>query len=167
MSSDSAAGEPAGTRAPRPKRPELQALRALAVGVVILNHSWPGIAPGGYVGVDVFFVISGFLITQQLVSEARETSALKLGRFYAKRARRILPAATLVLLVCAMMTFVVVPFGQWGKFFTEITASALYVHNWVMVPELAGTSNSPVMHYWSLSVEEQFYLVWPLAILAA
>ena len=145
-------------------RPELQALRALAVVAVVLNHSWPGIAPGGYVGVDIFFVVSGFLITRQLVRERERTGRIALGRFYVRRARRLLPAATLVLFTVAVMTFLVVPKREWQAWFSQLAASALYVQNWAMAT--ATTEPTALMHFWSLSVEEQFYLVWPLLVIA-
>src|SRR6187200_2207017 len=118
-------------------RQDIQGLRALAVLLVILDHARIGPFHGGFVGVDVFFVISGFLITGLLVSEAERTGRASLLGFYARRARRILPAATLVILV-------------------TVAASVYFLND---------TPPSPFQHYWSLSVEEQFYLVWPLLVL--
>lgn len=144
-------------------RPELQALRALAVVAVVINHSWPGLAPGGYIGVDIFFVVSGFLITRQLVRERERTGRIALGRFYLRRARRLLPAATVVLLTIAVLTYLYVPRHEWHAWFGQLGASALYVQNWVM----ATTHEAPtaLMHFWSLSVEEQFYVLWPLLVI--
>ena len=146
-------------------RPELQALRALAVVAVVINHSWPGLAPGGYLGVDIFFVVSGFLITRQLVRERERTGRIALGRFYLRRARRLLPAAMVVLLTIALLAYLYVPQREWHAWFGQLGASALYVQNWVM----AASSVEPtaLMHFWSLSVEEQFYLAWPLLVIAA
>ena len=153
-------------------RPEIQALRGIAVLTVVVYHLWPGALPGGFVGVDVFFVISGFLITGQIVREARRTGSVSLAAFWARRAKRILPAALVVLAACALATKATVPETQWDQFFAEITASTAYLENW----HLAGAAvdyqalddaPSPVRHFWSLSVEEQFYLVWPLLILLA
>jgi peptidoglycan/LPS O-acetylase OafA/YrhL len=151
-------------------RPEIQALRAIAVAVVVLGHSWPGALPGGFVGVDVFFVISGFLITGHLVRDVHRTGRVSLGAFWARRARRILPAALLVLGAVVLATLAFVPESRWGQFLVEARASALYVENWRLASTAtdyfaaAGATQSPVQHYWSLSVEEQFYLLWPLLI---
>jgi peptidoglycan/LPS O-acetylase OafA/YrhL len=152
--------------------PEIQALRALAVALVVAWHLWPGAVPGGFVGVDVFFVISGFLITTLLVREVDATGRVALGAFWARRARRILPAALTVLAACAAATALVVPVTEWSQFFGDLRASALYVQNWHLGARAvdyfaADDGPSPVQHFWSLAVEEQFYLLWPLVILAA
>ncbi len=153
-------------------RPEIQALRAIAVVTVVVFHYWPHLITGGYVGVDVFFAISGFLITAHLVREVDRTAKLSLPAFWARRARRILPAALLVLLFCSAATYLVAPLNLWEQFFAEIRASTLYVENWNLAAQAVdylGAENrpSPVQHYWSLSVEEQFYIVWPVLILIA
>ena len=153
-------------------RPEIQALRAIAVATVVIFHYWPRLISGGYIGVDVFFAISGFLITGHLVREVEGSGRVSLAGFWARRARRILPAALLVLLFCAVATFLIVPLNLWHQFFREIQASTLYVENWYLAHQAVdylGADNrpSPVQHYWSLSVEEQFYIVWPLLILIA
>ena len=153
-------------------RPEIQALRAIAVSLVIASHLWPDLVPGGYVGVDVFFAVSGYLITSLLVEEIVGSGRVRLTAFWARRARRILPAALLTLLVTAIGTLILVPSHRWGAFLTEIATSAIYVENWRLahtaVDYFAQSDGvSPVQHYWSLSVEEQFYLVWPLLMLAA
>src|SRR6185312_7242542 len=101
-------------------RPEIQALRALAVSLVIASHLWPDLVPGGYVGVDVFFAVSGFLITSLLVEEVVGSGRIGLTGFWARRARRILPAALLTLGVTAIATLIVVPSHRWGPFLTEI-----------------------------------------------
>lgn len=152
-------------------RPEIQALRAVAVGAVVLYHFWPPVVTGGYVGVDVFFAISGFLITAHLLREVDRTGRIGLARFWARRARRLLPASLLVLLVTAVAVLVWVPSIFWTTFFRETIASALYVENWVLAGESVdylAANNVPtaVQHYWSLSAEEQFYLIWPLLIIA-
>lgn len=151
-------------------RPEIQALRAISVTTIIIFHYWHGLIPGGYIAVDIFFVISGFLITGQLVREADRTSTVSMTQFWARRARRILPASLFVLFVCAIATYLIVPLNLWGQFFSEIKASALYVENWNLAAQAVdylGAENrpSPVQHYWTLSVEEQFYLIWPVLIL--
>jgi peptidoglycan/LPS O-acetylase OafA/YrhL len=153
-------------------RPEIQALRAVAVGAVVLHHGWPAAAPAGYMGVDVFFVVSGFLITGLLMREAERSGGISLSGFYLRRARRILPAAIVVLLAVSAATIALVPQSEWRQWFREIVASALYFENWRLaidsqIPQRADLESTPVQHYWSLSVEEQFYLFWPLLILLA
>ncbi|WP_062519123.1 acyltransferase family protein [Demequina silvatica] len=152
-------------------RRDIQALRALAVACVLAFHLWPAAAPGGYVGVDVFFVVSGFLITGLLWREVDRTGRVRLAEFWARRARRLLPAALLVLATTAALTLVFQPATRWAGTAKEIAASAFYVENWVLASDAvdylaSDTAASPVQHYWSLSVEEQFYLVWPVLVVA-
>ncbi len=153
-------------------RPEIQALRAVAVLIVVVCHTWPDALPGGYVGVDVFFVISGFLITSHLLREIDRTGTVCVAAFWARRARRILPAAFAILLCCAVATVALVPENLWQQYLTEVRFSTGYVENWHLADVAvdyfaADVAPSPVRHFWSLSAEEQFYLVWPLLILAA
>lgn len=120
-------------------------------------------------GVDVFFVVSGYLITAHLIREVVSTGKVRVLQFWARRMRRLLPASLLVLAVSAVGTVLVVPQRLWQEFLSEIGASALYVQNWLLgfnsVDYLAARNvASPVQHFWSLSVEEQFYLMWPLLI---
>jgi len=173
---DQAPGDavPAPTQSPQRSnvRPEIQALRAVAVLTVVIYHVWPEAMPGGFVGVDVFFVISGFLITAHLVREVDRTGTVSLWQFWARRARRLLPAALLTLFVCAAATIAVVPQLYWQQFLTEIGTSTAYLQNWQLASEAVdylGAENraSPVQHFWSLSAEEQFYVFWPLLILVA
>ena len=153
-------------------RAEISALRACAVLLVVIYHLWPGRLPGGYVGVDVFFVISGFLITGHLLRESADTGKVDLARFWARRARRLLPAAYLVLAVSALAVWLWMPMVTWSQNFKEIVASALYVQNWALAADSVNylaAENDPttVQHYWTLSIEEQFYLVWPLLVMLA
>ncbi|WP_167762229.1 acyltransferase family protein [Blastococcus sp. CT_GayMR20] len=148
-------------------RPEIQALRAAAVLIVVLYHLWPLRLTGGFVGVDVFFVVSGFLITSHLLREVTRTGTISLGRFWARRARRLLPASLLVLVVVLAMTLAVVPDSYWRQWMGEVSASAVYGQNWLLAFDAvdylaAHNAASPVQHFWSLSLEEQFYVVWPL-----
>ena len=150
-------------------QPEIQGLRAVAVLLVVLYHLWPERLTGGYVGVDVFFVISGFLITSHMYREVQDGSALGLTRFWARRIRRLLPASLLVLLVSLVAAFLWIPSTLWEVAARQIGASALYVQNWVLATDSVDYSAqhndaSAVQHYWSLSVEEQFYFVWPLLV---
>ena len=151
--------------------PHVQGLRAIAVLLVVIYHVWPGRLEGGYVGVDVFFVISGFLITGQLVRELDTTGRIRLGTFWAKRARRLLPAAILVLVVSAVLALVFLPVSMLPDSIRELLASTFYVENWVLaassVDYLASTDPSIAQHFWTLSLEEQFYLVWPPLLIAA
>jgi peptidoglycan/LPS O-acetylase OafA/YrhL len=147
-------------------RPEIQALRALAIAGVVMVHCWPRFLPGGQVGVDVFFVISGFLITALLLREQDRGGSISLVRFYVRRARRLLPSALIVLAVCAVATAVFVPRALKDDFFREIVASALYAQNWVLAFFTdTRAADTPMTHFWSLSVEEQFYLAWPLLLI--
>ena len=153
-------------------RPEIQALRAVAIGCVVLYHFWPAVLPAGFVGVDVFFVVSGFLITGLLLRDAERYGRVRLREFYVRRARRILPAALVVLSACAVATLLFVPRVEWRPFLQQILSSSLYVQNWHLardsqIPSRADLESTPVQHFWSLSVEEQFYLVWPLLIILA
>ncbi len=150
-------------------RPEIQALRAIAVLSVVAFHLWPSRLTGGYTGVDVFFVVSGFLIIGHLMKEAEAWGRIRLASFWARRARRLLPASLFVLLTTAAATLLLVPVVVWRQWFSEILASAVYGLNWLLASNAvdylaADNSPSPVQHYWSLSVEEQFYIAWPLII---
>jgi peptidoglycan/LPS O-acetylase OafA/YrhL len=151
-------------------RSEIQGLRALAVLLVVLFHLWPDRLSGGFVGVDVFFVISGYLITAHMYREAATTGTLSLRRFWARRIRRLLPASLLVLAISAVATILFLPATVWMMTARQIAASALYVENWVLAADAVdymAKDNVPTLaqHYWSLSVEEQFYAFWPVLVL--
>lgn len=150
-------------------RPEIQGLRAWAVLLVMVFHLWPSALPGGFIGVDVFFVISGYLITRLLMDEAEQSRTISLTGFYARRIRRLLPAATLVLLVVTAF-LPMIPRAQWEQNAMHLIASTLYVENWWLAWQAVdyfGAEEAPsvVQHYWSLAVEEQFYLLWPILML--
>lgn len=152
-------------------RADIQALRALAVGIVVLYHFWPERLAGGYVGVDVFFVISGFLITSHLIDRPPR-SASDLVSFWARRVRRLLPASFLVLIVTLGASLLWAPSTVWSNIAKQVAASALYLQNWFLAAESVDylaedTAPTPVQHFWSLSVEEQFYIVWPLLMAVA
>jgi peptidoglycan/LPS O-acetylase OafA/YrhL len=151
-------------------RTDIQALRAIAVLAVVFNHLWPDGLTGGYVGVDVFFVISGYLISSHLSREINSTGRVRLGRFYARRIRRLLPAAFLVLGVSLVAAYFLLPYPRWTATANEAVASAFYYENWLLAANSVDYSAvnavaSLAQHYWSLSVEEQFYLCWPLLLL--
>jgi peptidoglycan/LPS O-acetylase OafA/YrhL len=144
-------------------RPDIQGLRAIAVSMVVIYHLRPSLLPGGFAGVDVFFVISGYLITGHLWRGYRKTGSVSLLDFWGRRA----PAAALVLLVTWLVARVVEPVTELPDIATQIRASALYFQNWQLASDAvnylqAEGPATPVQHFWSLSVEEQFYLVWPV-----
>ena len=151
-------------------RPDLEGLRAVAVLLVVLYHAGvPGFG-GGYVGVDVFFVLSGFLITGIIVRELRDTGSVDLPAFYARRARRLLPAAALALVATVVASAVFLPPLQVGDVAADGAAAALYISNIRFAVQAtdylqADLAPSPLLHYWSLGVEEQFYLFWPALLL--
>lgn len=158
-------------RSGRKIRVDIQVLRALAVSMVVLYHLWPDRVPGGFVGVDVFFVISGFLITTHLLGSPPQ-SFRDLATFWAKRIRRLLPATFAVLGATLLSSRVLLPPSLWESVARETMASVLYVQNWYLASSsvdylAAENAPSPVQHFWSLSVEEQFYIVWPILVLAA
>jgi len=163
---------PPATSAPDGFRPDLEGLRAVAVVLVLLYHAAvPGFA-GGYVGVDVFFVLSGFLITGLLLRELRRTGSISLPNFYARRARRLLPASAIVLLVTVVASAVLLPPLRVPEVTADAASAALYVSNMRFAFQAtdylaAELSPSPILHFWSLSVEEQFYVFWPALVLLA
>ncbi|MCA0330300.1 MAG: acyltransferase [Actinobacteria bacterium] len=151
-------------------RPDVEGLRAVAILAVVGYHAGLPFLPGGFVGVDVFFVISGFLITGLLVAEVARTGTVSLSRFWARRARRLLPAATLVIAVTAVASFAMIPAIDHQTVGLDLVASALYVANIRFAFQATDyltedAAPSPALHFWSLGVEEQFYVVWPLLVL--
>ncbi len=153
-------------------RPDIEGLRAVAILAVVAYHAHVGFLSGGYIGVDVFFVISGYLITDLLWRELASTGGVSLRGFYARRARRLLPAAMLVLVVTVVASALLMPPLLVGTVWKDAVACALYVGNYRFALQqtdylAVSTSVSPLLHYWSLGVEEQFYLVWPLLLVAS
>lgn len=152
-------------------RADIEGLRAIAVLLVVLFHaSVPGF-DGGFVGVDVFFVISGYLITGLLLREIETTGHLRLGTFYARRAKRLLPPAAVVVGVTAIAMWFVMPLLAVFKTAFDLLAATFYFSNWRLISQgndyLGGANHDNVtLHFWSLAVEEQFYLVWPALLIA-
>lgn len=171
-----AAAAPVGSTVGTPARHAfnlgLQGMRGIAILLVLLNHAEVPGFHGGFIGVDVFFVISGYLIGGLLLREMQATGRIDLCAFYARRVRRLLPAALLlILVVLAGIRFVYAPHEQ-DELLSSARASALYAANlWFAsrpTDYFGGhTEANPLLHLWSLAVEEQFYLVWPLLMLAA
>ena len=153
-------------------RPDVEGLRAVAIVLVVLYHVHARLAPGGYVGVDVFFVISGFLITGQLARELRSDGRISFLTFYARRARRILPAAMLTLIVTAVASALLLNPLAAKRALDDVLSAMYFGANFHFAAEgadyfNAGLSPSPIQHFWSLAVEEQFYIVWPLLLVAS
>lgn len=168
--SHAASAAPAAS-SPKPGfRPDIQGLRAIAVMLVLLYHSGVSALSGGFVGVDVFFVISGFLITTHLLESLAREGRIRFGAFYAKRARRILPAALLVAALTVIAAWIWMSPLLMPEVLRDAAATALYVPNLVFAQDgtdyLAETTPSVFQHYWSLGIEEQFYLFWPLLLAA-
>ncbi|HWB70196.1 MAG TPA: acyltransferase, partial [Solirubrobacterales bacterium] len=153
-----------------PYLPGIDALRAVAVLAVFLYHAGVGWMPGGFLGVDVFFVISGYLITSLLLSEYRGAGHIRLGQFWLRRAKRLLPAVGVFVAVTMVLAAIFVP-EDIDQLRGDALASLLYVANWHFIFEHQSYFElfqrpSLFRHLWSLSVEEQFYLFWPLAFAA-
>lgn len=158
---------------PKPKvtqRLDIQGLRMVAVMLVVFSHlfHWPR---GGFIGVDVFFVISGFLITGSLLHTFEKTGRISFSSFYRRRIRRIVPAATLVLIATVIAAYFIYTGSRFTSTVLDAVAAFFFVSNWRFGIEGTDYFNSsgpvsPLQHYWSLSVEEQFYFVWPAVMLA-
>lgn len=149
-------------------RPDIQGLRAIAVLAVVLYHAGLPFLPGGYIGVDIFFVISGFLITSHLLGGLARDGRVKFASFYARRARRILPASFVVVILTVAAAVLWYPPLLMKEVWQGAIATALYVPNMLFAVNgtdyLAEATPSLFQHYWSLGVEEQFYLIWPLLL---
>lgn len=157
-----------GGAATAPFRADIEGMRAISVIAVVVYHAFPAWLPGGFTGVDVFFVISGYLITRLLLAEWGATGRLDLSGFWARRIRRILPIASLVLVV-SIGLILAIPALDARALAPHAIAAALFVHNLHQAREAvdylgAAHGHNPLLHYWSLSVEEQFYVLWPLML---
>ena len=151
----------------RERNPQIQALRALAAGLVLVYHAkW---FDGGYIGVDIFYVISGFLITGILVRELDAKGRISLGAFYARRTKRLLPASFVVVMVTGVTALILLPVSMRQTLGKDLIAAATYISNflfalWENDYQNLNSTPSPYIHFWSLAVEEQFYIFWPLFI---
>jgi peptidoglycan/LPS O-acetylase OafA/YrhL len=153
-------------------RRDIQGIRALGLLMVFLTHAEVGAITGGFVGLDAFFVLSGFLITGLIVDEIERTGTISLLKFYARRIRRLLPLAVLVLLVVTVASAVMFSPVRNEVIAGDVIASAFYFVNWRFAAQSVDyfapeSLESPLQHFWSLSVEEQYYLVWPTLLLLA
>jgi peptidoglycan/LPS O-acetylase OafA/YrhL len=173
MVASSAVGDVAGAPDATPAyRPHLDGLRAVAVYLVLLFHAGSDRFSGGYIGVDVFFVLSGFLVTQLLLRDIARNGSIRLGRFYSRRFRRLLPAAFVVLVVTAIVYSAIASPAEVADAVGSFKAAFLYSTNWYFIHHATGyfgadITADPVLHFWSLAVEEQFYLLWPLTLAGA
>src|SRR5580704_12654526 len=148
----------------------LDGLRAVALLIIMGYHFGVGWLQGGFFSLDIFYVLSGYLITGLLVSEYRKRGAIKLSAFWLRRARRLLPALVIVLVAVTLMVRFAEPAGLYPDFRMSALSALFYFSNWW---QIAANSNyfvatgavSPLTHTWSLAVEEQFYLIWPLVVL--
>lgn len=162
-------GEPHGDGLPRRFRPDIEGVRALAVLLVVFYHAKLLGVSGGYIGVDVFFVLSGFLITRQLYAGVDRRGIRELPSFYARRIKRLLPASTVVVVATVIASFLWVPAVQAKQVTWDAIYTTFYGLNYHLAIEgtsylQQATSVSPLQHFWSLGVEEQFYVGWPLLI---
>ncbi len=150
--------------------PGLDGIRAISIVGIMANHSGLGWAAGGFISVNVFFVLSGYLITALLVKEWMKSRTISLKRFWARRARRLLPALFVLLIGIGFYAWLIAPPDTRGSLRADAFATLFYVGNWHQI--VAGQSyfaqtavQSPLLHTWTLAIEEQFYLVWPLVVL--
>ena len=149
--------------------PALDGVRALAVAAVLAFHGGLAVLPGGFLGVDAFFVLSGYLITSLLLAEWQRSGGIDVVAFWTRRIRRLLPALVVVVGAVALAAPVLVTSGEVLQLRRAAWATLLYANNWQMVLEgddyFARTAApDPLEHTWSLAIEEQFYLVWPLLL---
>lgn len=151
-------------------RLDIQGLRAIAVLTVVIYHIWPHALPGGFIGVDVFFVISGYLITSNLLREVERTGTIDFRAFYIRRALRLLPASALVIGASLLLVPLLTPSYTWVNWASQAAASLFYFQNWLLFREAVdylSADNLPTafQHFWSLAIEEQFYLLWPAVMM--
>lgn len=148
-------------------RPDIDGLRAIAVLAVLAFHAFPALAPGGFVGVDVFFVISGYLISRHILAELA-TEKFSVRAFYARRVKRIFPALALILIACTAAGWIILTPVEYEALGRPIAGSAAFVANFVFWKEAgyfdAAADTKPLLHIWSLGIEEQFYIVWPFVL---
>ncbi|WP_372729506.1 acyltransferase family protein [Nocardioides sp.] len=151
-------------------RPALDGLRAIAVYLVLLFHAGMATVAGGFIGVDLFFVLSGFLVSHVILAEMDATGTLRLGQFYSRRVKRLLPAAVVVVVATAGFFTLVTSVVRRLAYVGDAQSALLYVANWRFLAQqndyfAADVEHSPYLHFWSLAIEEQFYFVYPVLLL--
>jgi peptidoglycan/LPS O-acetylase OafA/YrhL len=150
-------------------RADIDGLRGLAVAAVILYHAFPALAPGGFFGVDIFFVISGYLITG-IIRQQTVNNRFSISDFYARRIRRIFPALILVVTVTFAIGWFLLPLHEMQLLGTNIAGGALFAQNFILLGQVGyfdvAADKKPLLHLWSLGIEEQYYVVWPLVLLS-
>ncbi|RFO98012.1 hypothetical protein DIC66_04610 [Rhodoferax lacus] len=151
-------------------RPDIDGLRAIAVSLVVAYHAYPTLLTGGFIGVDVFFVISGYLITR-IIANDLQRGTFSFRRFYEKRILRIFPALIMVLLACLVLGYFFLLAREYQPLGKHVFGGAVYISNFVLMKEAGYFDTSSelkaLLHLWSLSIEEQFYLVWPIVLAIA
>lgn len=149
-------------------RSDIDGLRALAIIAVVIFHVFPDWFPGGFVGVDIFFVISGYLITG-IILKAQSGEGFSLGEFYSRRIKRIFPALIVVMIFCLVFGWYALLAEEYKALGKHIVAGVIYVPNLVFSAESGHSTVAaelkPLLHLWSLGIEEQFYMVWPLLLI--
>jgi peptidoglycan/LPS O-acetylase OafA/YrhL len=154
---------------PPPYRADIDGLRAIAILAVVAFHAFPGRLPGGFVGVDVFFVISGYLITSIILSDLG-LGRFTLGNFYRRRMRRIFPALLVVMAASLVLGWPLLLSAEYGELGKHVAGGAAFVSNFVLYGESnyfdKAAQTKPLLHLWSLAIEEQFYIFWPLLLVA-
>src|ERR1700736_4384821 len=151
-------------------RPDIDGLRAIAVMLVVNFHAFPGAMPGGFIGVDIFFVISGFLITG-IVARELDQQRFSLVAFYVRRIRRIFPALIVVLGATLVLGWLWMLPAVYAQLSSDVVASAAFFSNIALLLQSGyfdiESARKPLLHLWSLGIEEQFYLFWPLILMGA
>ena len=151
-------------------RPALDGLRAIAVYLVLLFHAGLATVSGGFVGVDLFFVLSGFLVSHVILAEMDTTGTLRLGQFYSRRVKRLLPAAVIVVVATAGFFALITSVVRRLSYVGDAQSALLYVANWRFLTQqndyfAVDVEHNPYLHFWSLAIEEQFYFVYPVLLL--
>ncbi len=148
-------------------RADIDGLRAVAVLAVVAFHAFPTLLPGGFIGVDIFFVISGYLIST-IIFEGLESGTFNFGEFYSRRIKRIFPALIIILLACLIFGWFALLADEYAQLGKHIAAGASFVSNFILWGEAGYFDNEahakPLLHLWSLGIEEQFYIVWPILL---
>ena len=151
-------------------KPEIDGLRGYAIGLVVLYHAFPNIMPGGFIGVDIFFVISGYLITRQILHEFNAES-FSIFNFWGRRIKRLFPSLLLVLAASLTIGYLVLFTDEYAQLNKHISGSTIFITNFLLAQEVGyfdiAASQKPLLHLWSLSVEEQFYIIWPVILVLA